>query len=59
MALVKYLAVSDEPDGSAAADQRGVPVPGGRSQRLSPAAVRQRGRASAPPKWLNSSSARR
>jgi len=38
MALVKYLAVSDEPDGSAAADQRGAPVPGGRSQRLSPAA---------------------
>src|SRR6266516_1367583 len=29
MALVQHLAVSDEPDGSAAADQRGAPVPGG------------------------------
>jgi hypothetical protein len=30
MAVVQHLAVSDEPDGSAATDQRGAPVLGGR-----------------------------
>jgi hypothetical protein len=32
MALVKYMTVSDEPDGSAAADQRDAAVPGGRPE---------------------------
>jgi hypothetical protein len=59
MALVQHLAVSDEPDGSAAADQRGAPVPGGLptaepgSGHASGAAHRRR------PIRLNSSSARR